>query len=112
MTDKYVVEVLRLFGEADCQEELMWQVADGDVSFSALCSDTFDWGTADSERIEREDLPLLQRCYDDLRGLDSGLWYLPTLFAARKRKRVPMPQFMERMADRRPSVSRLLREAE
>ena len=84
-----VLELLRIYEEADVNDDLLWRVADGAVSFAVLCSDTFCWGTADAEDVTSDDLPLLRQCLDDLRPFDEE-YLTSALFAARKRGMRPM----------------------
>ena len=97
----HAAEVMALFGfphGADNAGSLLWHSCDdGTFKFSADCSDTFAWGTADSEQIEESDMPLLRRCWDDLRAV-HGEWVLGELYAARKRGMCPMHLWMEREA--------------
>jgi hypothetical protein len=84
-----VLELLRIYEEADVHDDLIWRVRDGAVVFSALCSDTFHWGTADVEEVAADDLPLLRRCLEDLRRYDEH-HLVSALYAARKRGMRPM----------------------
>jgi hypothetical protein len=95
----HAAEVMALFGfphGADNAGSLQWHTRDdGAILFSADCSDTFAWGTADSEQIDESDMPLLRRCFDDLRAV-HGEWVLGELYAARKRGERPMHRWMKR----------------
>ena len=92
-------EVMYLFGfpdGADASSDLrFWWRTDGDpMTLFALCSDVFHWATADLERIEEADMPLLRTCFADLTPLDDLLW-LGELFASRKRGMRPMRAFLK-----------------
>lgn len=93
---RYLESVLDVFRDADSFQSLMWHRTDVGIRFAAMCSDTFAWGTADAERIEPEDVPLLRQCLTDLRAVDPQLGEcdLPELFAARKRGMRPMRLFL------------------
>lgn len=92
----YLQAVLGVFHRADSYQSLMWRPTDDGFRFFAMCSDTFAWGTADCERIEPADVPLLERCLNDLKAADPvlGECDLPELFAARKRGMRPMRLFL------------------
>lgn len=93
---RYLEAVLDVFRDADSFQFLMWRRTDTGIRFAAMCSDTFAWGTADAERIEPEDVPLLRQCLVDLRTADPRLGEcdLPELFAARKRGMRPMRLYL------------------
>lgn len=93
---RYLEAVLDVFHQADSYELLMWRRTDDGIRFSAMCSDTFAWASADAELIEPEDVPLLRQCLADLKAADPQLGEcdLPELFAARKRGMRPMRLFL------------------
>lgn len=65
----------------------VWWRTDGvhaPVTFFAQCSDLFEWGTADLERIDPADLPLLEQSVVDAKAAGGELWK-GELFVARKR---------------------------
>jgi hypothetical protein len=94
----YALAVLRAFSDADCHEGVIWHVRDGRVFFSAMCSDTFAWGTADAEPIDPADIPALDQCLKDLADIGNGvLYFLPELFASRKRGTRPMNRWMTKI---------------
>jgi hypothetical protein len=89
----WVFELLRLFGDGDACDELRWR-DDGDgLVFRVDCSDTFWWGTADSENVTEADLPELHRAVADARGCPGGEDLWPVLWCARKRGMRPMNAF-------------------
>jgi hypothetical protein len=96
MTPYEAAEILRVWQMADIGSEGIWwkvseAASDGDrreVRLFAICSNVFDWATADLEEITRDDAGLLQSCAADLGELEKG--WLPELFAARKRRMRPM----------------------
>lgn len=104
----FVIDVLREFARADAHDELYWRT-DGlyvPVTFFAMCSDVFNWATADCERITTQNLPELRRAIDDLTPLgrtQASMWFA-TLFAARVRGRRPQPALYRRMT---PEVAAL-----
>lgn len=87
--------VLKVFGDAYAHDDLLWIVSDtGRVSFAANVSDTFDWGSADSEAILPRDLMFLEEAYADLKALEDAeegvsrttyTGYVGMLYAARMR---------------------------
>jgi hypothetical protein len=89
----HAAEVMTIFGfpyGADMGGELWWRTEpDGTIYLAAMCNDTFDYATADCERIEEEDMPLLRQCLDELRRIDCEE-HLAELFVARKRNRRPL----------------------
>lgn len=90
----FLPAVLAVFDDADCHDSLLWHVDnDGAVHFSAQCSDTFFWASADAEEITEADVPLLRQCLADLRALDAEEG-LPQLYAARRRRMRPMRIFL------------------
>lgn len=84
----FVTRVLKAF-EFDNTESLWWNFDDGKLRMYAKCSDFFEWGTADLEEIQPEDLDLLEQCVKDVTELDRTNMYAGELFAARKRKLRP-----------------------
>jgi len=105
----YILRVLRVYERAE-SSELMWRVEGDTVRFSAFCSDTFEWGTADAENIEEADLELLERTLDDLQAADHyGDVYISELFSARKRGMRPMNRFMQIISE--PAVHALFEQA-
>lgn len=96
----YVADVLRIYQAADLHDRLMWQVTpSGNIQFSATCSDTFWWGTADVEDIGPGDVGLLRRCLDDLRAAGDEDYLIGELFAARKRNMRPMRLWLKTVED-------------
>ena len=94
----YTIAVLRTFADADCHEGVIWHVRDNRVFFSAMCSDTFAWGSADAEPIDPADLPLLDKCFTDLDAIGGiALCHLPELYASRKRGTRPMNRWMTKI---------------
>jgi hypothetical protein len=89
----YMVTVLDLYFRADCHSDLFWRTDHqfAPVTFFAMCSDFFDWATADCEQITKENLPLLLQTYEDCKKINA-LDYFDSLFAARVRKMRPMRQ--------------------
>lgn len=91
---KYIVEVLRIFDEADLHDELSWRVEDGYVTFFVICNDLFWWGTADAERITPEILPLLESTLKE--SEDTEWWEWASLvFVARARNMRPQGAYYE-----------------
>lgn len=90
---EYVVTVIRAFQDSDCDGDLYGRVDEnGDVYFLVGVNDVFWWATADCERIRPDDLPLLAECVKDLAPTDDP-FFLPELFAARKRRMRPQHPF-------------------
>jgi hypothetical protein len=103
----HAAEVMVIFGfphGADAPDFMLWRsYDDGRIELFADCSDTFAWATADSELIEEKDMPLLRQCFDDLCAVDDSGMELAALFAARKRKAVPIVKYLATVkADVRP----------
>jgi hypothetical protein len=101
---QFILDLLAITRDADLiyQEcPFLWHVADGRVTFSMACSDTFAWGCADAETIEPRDLPLLRECLSDLRaaGQYEEMW-LGILFCARKRGMRPMNRWVKDMREK------------
>jgi len=111
---QYVMNVLEIFRDADLfMDSLMWgpHGSDGSYRFSAMCSDTFHWASADCETIEPEDLQMLGECLADLRVADShGQAYLCELFASRKRGMRPMHSWLQFVVEY-PAVHELFLQA-
>jgi hypothetical protein len=80
----FIRAVLRVFDECDCHEDLIWRVKDEEVTFAAMCSDVFWWGTADAEDITPADVPLLESSAADLRAINRDE-FTAELYCARKR---------------------------
>jgi len=97
----WVIELLRLFAGDAC-DELRWRV-DGDwLVFYVDCSDTFYWGTADSENVTEADLPDLHRAVADTRGCSGGEDLWAALWCARRRRMRPMAAFYRQVLDGPP----------
>ena len=99
----------------DCvigDDQVMWGPygPDNAYRFSAMCSDTFQWASADSEIIEPEDLQLLGECLADLRARGGHDYLMCELFAARKRGMRPMPRWIKHYAHN-PEIRRLFEAA-
>jgi len=96
----WVFELLRLFNGDAC-DELRWR-DDGDgLMFYVDCSDTFYWGTADSEDLTEADLPELHRATTDACHCNGAdVW--PALWCARKRGMRPMAAFYRQVLDGPP----------
>ena len=95
-----IVRVLSIFEVADLYDgALIWKVFPDGIHFWAQCSDVFYWGTADGEPIETDaDLDLLRQCLDELALFDST-FYMPELYAARRRKMRPQRPWLEHRED-------------
>jgi hypothetical protein len=98
VTDSYPIRrLLRVFARADIHDELFWGFyEEGELKFFALCSDIFEWGTADMEEIREEDLDLLEQTHRDLMAVSiadrTQAWavaWTAELYAARKRQKRP-----------------------
>jgi len=97
-----IIEMLRWFAEHDMQEELRWWLPEtGGVQWYVLCSDVFDWATADSERVTVEDLPALSKAVRDLmtgpEDYCSDAVYATDLWVARKRGRTPQEAYLKQL---------------
>ncbi|MDQ3029149.1 MAG: hypothetical protein M3R09_03775 [Actinomycetota bacterium] len=90
-------ELLRLFGDGDACDELRWRDDGAGLMFKVDCSDTFYWGTADSENVTEADLPELHRAVTDASGCQAGRDLWPVLWCARKRGMRPMDVFYRRV---------------
>ncbi len=90
-------ELLRLFGDGDACDELRWRDDGAGLMFKVDCSDTFYWGTADSENVTEADLPELQRAMTDSSCCPAGRDLWPVLWCARKRGMRPMDVFYRRV---------------
>lgn len=92
----FVLRVLRIFDEIECQEELFWRTpatTGRQYYFSAKCSDVFwwgRWGTSDSEEITPDNIERLEQAVIDIRAIARRFDYLaPELFVARIRQQRP-----------------------
>src|SRR5882672_11314159 len=80
--------VLTLF-EGEANDDLLWAVGgDGELRFSAQCSDRFVWGSADCEPITPDTLGDLTKAYSDAMAVGDPD-HFPLLYAARLRKMRP-----------------------
>ena len=94
--------MLRLFGDGDACDELRWRDDGAGLTFKVDCSDTFYWGTADSEEVTEADLPELQRAMADSSCCPAGRDLWPVLWCARKRGMRPMEVFYRRVLNGPP----------
>jgi hypothetical protein len=60
------------------------------------CNDMFWWATADGEPVTSEDVPELQRAWDDLWDEHCNEVYAPWLWIARKRGMRPQRPWWDR----------------
>ncbi len=87
----FIFRVMTLIAGARCYEDLLWlPVTPTTMSFAVNVSDWFDWGGADAENITPQTLPVLEQAYTDLKAA-GALLYLAPLYAARIRRRRPLP---------------------
>lgn len=105
----YIEAILDVVEEADADSAVVWRGRDVDRRAIAVCSDFFGWAIADGEEILPGDVPLFQRCLQDLQEIEAtfvdvtigdiakrerndavATAYLSELFAARKRQLRPM----------------------
>ena len=100
----WVFELLRLFGDGDACDELRWRDYGAGLMFKVDCSDTFYWGTADSENVAEADLPELRRAVTDVHACPVGAYLWPVLWCARKRDMRPMAAFYQKVLDRKSVV--------
>lgn len=101
MTPDEAAEVLAVYERADLYEGLIWRVlaregGGWNVRLHATCNDFFHYATADAEEITAADIPALRACIADLE-MTGEPYYLPELFAARKRRLRPLPGKYEGM---------------
>lgn len=90
----YTHRVLAVFA-SDAATSLWWRV-DGDyapITFFVHVSDVFRWDTADLERIDPVDVPLLEKTAADIQQIGEGEAWIAELYAARKRKERPQHAF-------------------
>ena len=80
----FIENLLRLVVKYDYQEFVFWFLSENDALTPSIeCGDVFVWGCADEEDILEDDLPLLEKCFEDTGG-ESGS-NGAALFCARKR---------------------------
>lgn len=86
MTDQldYQRRVLLVFAHADIRDELLWHGTRNGIRFHANISDLFDWGTADAEPIDPEDVGALEQAYRDCLAVGAARC-TAELYAARRR---------------------------
>jgi|SRR5690349_22044429 len=93
---EFMKKVLVLFWRHDITESLFWRdnLPQGDktIKFFAMCSDTFNWATADIEEITPENVHVLEMAFTDISAVGCQSWWAPLLFAARVRGMRPMPK--------------------
>jgi hypothetical protein len=92
----FFMRVLKIFEDLDLRDFLTWSSQNpAPLWFLVNCSDTFDWGTADSEKLTPENLHVLEQSIKDVQSFGynfSELHWATTLFCARVRGERPMPQ--------------------
>jgi hypothetical protein len=94
-----VFRVLEIFAEADAREALYWKFeTEGELKMFAMCSDTFEWATADLEEITTESVPVLDQALKDLQKIDGSITHFITeLYACRMRQMRPMRAYYRQM---------------
>ena len=102
----FIVRVLKVFDMVNVADRdvLLWRT-DGEyapVMFFINCSDFFDWGCADGERVTRENVAELEQAIADAEAVDkiAGSIEGPLLFCARVRKRRPQGACYENLDPR------------
>ena len=87
----FVDPLLRLSIKYDSEHDLWWRLGKDNL-FEALvpCNDFFWWGVADAEEIMVQEIPALEKAYEncDAAGDLTQFWG-GSLFVARKRKMRP-----------------------
>lgn len=91
--------VLEVFQWDNC-DNILWRndETESDFKFFVLCSDIFEWGTADCEEILLDDIPELTQAKKDMAGLHEDYDW-PTLWVARKRGRRPQGAYYKNMSE-------------
>lgn len=94
----FFMRVMKIFDDIDEKDSLSWNTTSPamPLQFSVMCSDTFDWASADAENLTPDNVGLLEQAIADVKplGYDMGEgvhWGL-ILFCARVRGRRPMRQ--------------------
>lgn len=97
-------DVLEFFAGENWSSELRWEKTVNGVQFSLMCSDTFWWGTADSEPITDRTFPVLVQARCDLAALGdhADLDWLEALYVARVRGMRPMHLVLNSSGSARP----------
>lgn len=94
----FFMRVMKIFDDIDEKDMLWWNTSGtyAPLQFSVMCSDTFDWATADSENLTPENIGLLEQSIADVKPLGydmgEGIHWGLVLFCARVRGRRPMRQ--------------------
>lgn len=79
-------KVLKILRMTDLSYDVEW-ICPGEIYVTFDMGDVFWWGCSDSENIEAEDIPLLEKCVADA-GEDED-FDIELLFICRKRKMRP-----------------------
>lgn len=94
----FFLRVMKIFDDIDEKDSLWWNTSGpyAPLEFFVMCSDSFDWATADAEPLTPDNIAVLEQSIADVKplGYDAGAgthWDL-LLFCARARGRRPMPQ--------------------
>lgn len=98
LTNDQVLEILAITAFDHC-DALFWRVDAGVLSIYVMCSDTFDFASADCEEITPENLPVFRQAFTEAKAVDSGAFLAPYLFCARVRKRQPLEEWFKEMKD-------------
>lgn len=91
MKDKSkILNFMFIMQKIDCFDRLLWEVDQekGNIEFSLICSDLFNWGTADCEKIDESSISLLEKAISDLEpfGFENVSIYAIALYCCRKRE--------------------------
>lgn len=86
-SDQHILAVLRFAVERQFSDEISWNPTT--LAPAAMCSDLFEWGTADCEEITPDNFPELKRAVADVSAIDRYSSWGPELFCARVRKMRP-----------------------
>lgn len=94
----FFMRVMKIFDDIDERDSLWWNTSGpyAPLQFSVMCSDSFDWATADAEALTPDNIGVLEQSIADVKplGYDMGEgvhWGL-LLFCARARGQRPMRQ--------------------
>ena len=87
---EFIMRILKATAFKYC-EDIFWRTDNeyAPITFIIHCSDVFNWGCSDSERVTPENIHILEQ---SLQEADN---YGAALFCARVRKKRPMDRFFE-----------------
>lgn len=100
---KFAYEVLELFHDMDCREDIDWTFYGTEIKFHIDCSDLFHYRQLDSEELNKHNIHLLHEAMTEMNKItyktenqfDANVlrFSIPMLFCAKSKKMRPLKKY-------------------